>query len=141
MPCPHVVAGSQIDVLDAPRETTRAQKQLQVSRPTAAAHHGFVADRFEQLTQHRDSIKTISSEWIGGVRFREAGALDPRGELAKSAYRRRRFRQLLPGRNDVCSADRLLVAPDCGMKYLPKDVAFGKLRAMTEAAGRVRAGL
>ncbi len=28
------------------------------------------------------------------------------------------------------SADRLVAAPDCGMKYLPRDVAFGKLRAM-----------
>ena len=27
-----------------------------------------------------------------------------------------------------------MLAPDCGMKYLPRDVAFGKLTAMTEAA-------
>jgi 5-methyltetrahydropteroyltriglutamate--homocysteine methyltransferase len=33
---------------------------------------------------------------------------------------------------------RLVVAPDCGMKYLPRDVAFGKLRAMAEAAAIVR---
>jgi len=33
-----------------------------------------------------------------------------------------------------------VLAPDCGMKYLPRDVAFGKLTAMTEAAGRLRAG-
>jgi 5-methyltetrahydropteroyltriglutamate--homocysteine methyltransferase len=31
-------------------------------------------------------------------------------------------------------ADRLILAPDCGMKYLPRDVAFGKLAAMV--AGR-----
>jgi 5-methyltetrahydropteroyltriglutamate--homocysteine methyltransferase len=37
-------------------------------------------------------------------------------------------------------AERLVLAPDCGMKYLPRDVAFGKLTAMTEAAGRLRAG-
>ena len=36
--------------------------------------------------------------------------------------------------------ERLVLAPDCGMKYLPRDVAFGKLAAMTEAAGRLRAG-
>jgi 5-methyltetrahydropteroyltriglutamate--homocysteine methyltransferase len=35
--------------------------------------------------------------------------------------------------------DRVILAPDCGMKYLPRDVAFGKLRAMTEAATRLRA--
>lgn len=36
-------------------------------------------------------------------------------------------------------AERLVLAPDCGMKYLPRDVAFGKLAAMTEAATRLRA--
>jgi 5-methyltetrahydropteroyltriglutamate--homocysteine methyltransferase len=34
--------------------------------------------------------------------------------------------------------DRLVLAPDCGMKYLPRQVAFGKLAAMTEAAARLR---
>jgi 5-methyltetrahydropteroyltriglutamate--homocysteine methyltransferase len=37
--------------------------------------------------------------------------------------------------------DRLLPAPDCGMKYLPQDRAFGKLRALAEAAARIRAEL
>ncbi len=38
-------------------------------------------------------------------------------------------------------ADRVIVAPDCGMKYLARDVAFGKLRAMVEGARIVRAEL
>jgi len=38
-------------------------------------------------------------------------------------------------------AERLVVAPDCGMKYLPRDKAFGKLVAMTRAAERVRSAL
>src|SRR5246127_1152692 len=29
-------------------------------------------------------------------------------------------------------AERLVAAPDCGMKYLPRDVAFGKLKALAE---------
>lgn len=37
--------------------------------------------------------------------------------------------------------DRLIVAPDCGMKYLPREVAFGKLRALAEGAKIVRAEL
>jgi 5-methyltetrahydropteroyltriglutamate--homocysteine methyltransferase len=37
--------------------------------------------------------------------------------------------------------DRLILAPDCGMKYLPREKAFGKLRALVEAAGKVRAEL
>jgi 5-methyltetrahydropteroyltriglutamate--homocysteine methyltransferase len=36
------------------------------------------------------------------------------------------------------SADRLIPAPDCGMKYMPRDVAFGKLKAMSDAAAIVR---
>ncbi|HXJ48376.1 MAG TPA: hypothetical protein VNF91_04330, partial [Candidatus Acidoferrum sp.] len=37
--------------------------------------------------------------------------------------------------------DRLVLAPDCGMKYLPREKAFGKLSALAKAAGRVRAEL
>ena len=32
------------------------------------------------------------------------------------------------------AAEDIVVAPDCGMKYLPRDVAFGKMRAMVEGA-------
>ncbi len=35
-------------------------------------------------------------------------------------------------------AERLVVAPDCGMKYLPRVVAFGKMRAMADGAAMVR---
>ncbi len=35
-------------------------------------------------------------------------------------------------------AERLVVAPDCGMKYLPRPVAFAKMRAMAEGAALVR---
>jgi 5-methyltetrahydropteroyltriglutamate--homocysteine methyltransferase len=46
-----------------------------------------------------------------------------------------RVRRALP----YVPAERLVLAPDCGMKYLPGDVAFGKLAAMTAAAARLRA--
>jgi 5-methyltetrahydropteroyltriglutamate--homocysteine methyltransferase len=36
------------------------------------------------------------------------------------------------------SADRLIPAPDCGMKYMPRHIAFGKLKAMSDAAAIVR---
>jgi 5-methyltetrahydropteroyltriglutamate--homocysteine methyltransferase len=36
------------------------------------------------------------------------------------------------------SADRLIPAPDCGMKYMPRATAFGKLKAMCDAAAMVR---
>jgi 5-methyltetrahydropteroyltriglutamate--homocysteine methyltransferase len=34
--------------------------------------------------------------------------------------------------------ERIVVAPDCGLKYLPREVAFGKMRAMVEGAKIVR---
>jgi 5-methyltetrahydropteroyltriglutamate--homocysteine methyltransferase len=37
--------------------------------------------------------------------------------------------------------ERLTVSPDCGMKFLPREVAFGKLQAMVEGARIVRAEL
>ena len=35
-------------------------------------------------------------------------------------------------------AERVVVAPDCGMKYLPRTVAFAKMKAMAEGAALVR---
>jgi 5-methyltetrahydropteroyltriglutamate--homocysteine methyltransferase len=35
-------------------------------------------------------------------------------------------------------AERVVVAPDCGLKYLPRDIAFGKMLAMAEGAKIVR---
>jgi 5-methyltetrahydropteroyltriglutamate--homocysteine methyltransferase len=46
-----------------------------------------------------------------------------------------RIRRALP----FVPAERLVVAPDCGMKYLPRDVAFEKMRAMVDGAAIVRA--
>ena len=36
------------------------------------------------------------------------------------------------------SPDRLIPAPDCGMKYLTREVAFGKLKALADGAAIVR---
>jgi len=35
-------------------------------------------------------------------------------------------------------ADRLIPAPDCGMKYMAREVAFGKLKALADGAAIVR---
>ncbi|MCH7714030.1 MAG: cobalamin-independent methionine synthase II family protein [Chloroflexi bacterium] len=37
--------------------------------------------------------------------------------------------------------ERLQLAPDCGMKYLPRETALGKLRALTAGAGLVKRSL
>jgi 5-methyltetrahydropteroyltriglutamate--homocysteine methyltransferase len=42
---------------------------------------------------------------------------------------------------EVLPPERLLVAPDCGMKYLSRDVAFRKLEAMVRGTAIVRAEL
>ena len=34
--------------------------------------------------------------------------------------------------------ERIIPAPDCGMKYLPRATAFGKLKALAEGAAIVR---
>jgi 5-methyltetrahydropteroyltriglutamate--homocysteine methyltransferase len=45
-----------------------------------------------------------------------------------------RIRRALP----FVAAENILVATDCGMKYLPREVANGKMRAMVEGAKIVR---
>ena len=37
--------------------------------------------------------------------------------------------------------DRAIIAPDCGMKYLSRELAFKKLEAMVQGADIVRAEL
>jgi len=57
---------------------------------------------------------------------------DPTIETAETvAARIRRGLEYVDG-------ERLVLAPDCGMKYLPRAVAFGKLKAMVEGAKIVR---
>jgi 5-methyltetrahydropteroyltriglutamate--homocysteine methyltransferase len=48
-----------------------------------------------------------------------------------------RIRRALP----YVSPDGVIVAPDCGMKYLPQNVAFEKLKAMVAGAELMRAKL
>jgi 5-methyltetrahydropteroyltriglutamate--homocysteine methyltransferase len=48
-----------------------------------------------------------------------------------------RIRKALP----YVAPERLVIAPDCGMKYLAHDVAYGKMQAMVEGAKIVRGEL
>jgi len=45
-----------------------------------------------------------------------------------------RIRRALPH----VAAERLIIAPDCGLKYLPREVAFAKMRTMVEGTRIVR---
>ena len=46
-----------------------------------------------------------------------------------------RIRRALP----FVGPDRLVIAPDCGLKYMPRPVAFAKMKAMVDGARLVRA--
>ena len=48
-----------------------------------------------------------------------------------------RIRRALP----YVAAERIIVAPDCGLKYLPRDVAYGKMAALAAGAAIVRGEL
>jgi 5-methyltetrahydropteroyltriglutamate--homocysteine methyltransferase len=59
---------------------------------------------------------------------------DPEVEAVETVVAR--VRRALPH----VDAERLVLAPDCGMKYLPRASADGKMRAMAEAAQVLRRG-
>ena len=42
---------------------------------------------------------------------------------------------------DRLPPEQLVIAPDCGMKYLPRSAAEGKMRAMVDAAALLRGDL
>jgi 5-methyltetrahydropteroyltriglutamate--homocysteine methyltransferase len=48
-----------------------------------------------------------------------------------------RIRRALPH----VDPDKVIVAPDCGLKYLPREVAFGKMKAMVDGAAIMRTEL
>jgi 5-methyltetrahydropteroyltriglutamate--homocysteine methyltransferase len=75
--------------------------------------------------------KLPSKTIILGVLDLSTAAIEPLEIVAE------RIRRALP----YVSPDRLVIAPDCGMKYLPREAAFGKMKAMVEGAKMVRAEL
>ena len=60
---------------------------------------------------------------------------DPTVESAETVAAR--IRRALPH----VDADKVILAPDCGLKYLPRKVADGKMKAMVDGAKIVRAEL
>jgi 5-methyltetrahydropteroyltriglutamate--homocysteine methyltransferase len=63
------------------------------------------------------------------------GVLDLASKIAETPEEvAARIRRALP----YIDAERLIIAPDCGLKYMPRDVAFAKLQAMTAGAAIVR---
>ena len=48
-----------------------------------------------------------------------------------------RIRRALPH----IAKEKVIIAPDCGLKSLPREVAFGKMKALADGAAIVRAEL
>ncbi len=63
------------------------------------------------------------------------GVLDLGSEQAETAEQ---VAERIEAALTVIPAERLQVGPDCGMKYLPRELAFAKLRALVEGARLVR---
>ena len=74
-------------------------------------------------------LETLPEKWIllGVLDLGDMGVETP--EIVAE-----RIRRALPH----CAAERIIVAPDCGLKYLPRDVAFGKIKALAAGAAIVR---
>lgn len=60
--------------------------------------------------------------------------LDPEGEVESVES----IRQLILGAMEVVAKERISLAPDCGMWFLPRDFAYRKLKAMCLAAESLR---
>ena len=103
-------------------------------------HYPFLA-RLAESTAQQISIEAAQCQLDLGVLKDLSGKAvmlgvidlgDPEIETAETvAARIRAALQYLP-------PERLIVAPDCGIKYLPRETAFGKLKAMSEGAAIVR---
>ena len=65
---------------------------------------------------------------------RRSRAISSNRDSGDDAREIERIRRALPH----VPVERIIVAPDCGLKYLPREVAFGKMKAMADGAKIVR---
>jgi 5-methyltetrahydropteroyltriglutamate--homocysteine methyltransferase len=94
-----------------------------------------------QCVAHSISIETAQSE-LDCVVLEELpekkiilGVLDLSTHVVESAETvAERIRRALPH----CAAERIIIAPDCGLKYMPRASALGKIKAMVAGAAIVR---
>ncbi len=102
--------------------------------------YSFLAE-FEQSTADQVSIETAQPNLDTSVLKKlphkkiVLGVIDlsdPNVEAPETVAAR--IRHALPH----VPAERLIIAPDCGLKYLSREVAFGKMKAMVEGAAIVR---
>ena len=119
----------------------------------ASATRRSCTDKPERLFASCRSSRTSTAEQISieaaqpkldlGVLARPVAARRSCSACSTSATRRSRPPRQVAARIRAglatCRAGRgWSLAPDCGMKYLPRDAAFGKLKALAEGAAIVR---
>lgn len=102
--------------------------------------YSFLPELSESVVR-QISIETAQSKLDCGVLEKLPGKTIILGVLDLSTHEvetpeivAARIRRALPH----VDPKRVIVAPDCGLKYLPREVAFGKIKAMAEGAGIVR---
>jgi 5-methyltetrahydropteroyltriglutamate--homocysteine methyltransferase len=107
------------------------------------ARYDFLSE-LAATTVHQVSVETAQSALdcsvlaeLGGKTV-VLGVLDlSTSDVEAPAVVADRIRRALP----YVAAEQIVVAPDCGMKYLTRDVAFAKLAAMVQGAELLRAEL
>jgi 5-methyltetrahydropteroyltriglutamate--homocysteine methyltransferase len=159
-------AGADIVQIDEPYMQARPEKARQYGlkalmraldgiRGTTAVHicFGYAAVIHERpsgysflpelagCTCHQVSVETAQSNLDCAVLAKLAGkkimvgAIDLNDMTVETPEKVvARIKRALP----YVKPQNVIIAPDCGMKYLPRDVAFGKMRAMAEAARILR---
>jgi 5-methyltetrahydropteroyltriglutamate--homocysteine methyltransferase len=95
----------------------------------------FEQSRAQQISVETAQPKLDCSQLASLSKIIILGVIDL-GDMAVEAPETvaARIRRALPH----VAAERIIVAPDCGMKYLPRDIAFAKMQAMVEGARIVR---
>ena len=95
---------------------------------------------------HQISMEFAVSDGVGLELFRQyptnkevvVGVIDVKDEAIETpeivAHRIHQALEFIP-------AEKMYISPDCGMKFMPRDRAFAKLKAMVEGTQRVRAEL
>jgi 5-methyltetrahydropteroyltriglutamate--homocysteine methyltransferase len=122
----HVCYGSVDGQRDVFEHKAAEMMPLFKESPADVIHLEMTTNEFAEL----DAFRDFPVDKVLGVGV--VDAKDYRVETPEQiAERIRRALRVIP-------ADRLLVAPDCGLGYFSRTAAFGKLRALGQAAGMVR---
>jgi 5-methyltetrahydropteroyltriglutamate--homocysteine methyltransferase len=160
-------AGADVVQVDEPYMQARPQKArqyglkalnraLEGAEGTTAVHICF---GYAAIIHQRPSGYSFLPE-LAGCSCRQVSIETAQSNLDTSVLQKLRGKQIMVGCIDLSDLtvetpqevvervkralkyvrpEDVIIAPDCGMKYLPRDVAFGKMKAMVEAAKLLRA--